>query len=74
MRNVNDIGVLAYLGKDAKRASATSVYLRSSARSIALGSQPHHNLVSHLEDSGSTMPIGGLLLQCILTLYPIMDV
>ena len=47
-RDVDDIGVPAYPGKEPKQAGATSIELRSSARSITLGPHPNHNLVSHL--------------------------
>ena len=66
-RDVDDIGVPAYPGKDSRRAGAKS-------RSITLRPQPNHNLVSHLEDPGSTVQIGNLLVQCILTQYSIMNV
>ena len=67
-RDVDDIGHPAYPGKDSRRAGATS-----SARSITLGLQPNHNLVSHLEDPGLTVQIGSLLVRCILTQYSIMN-
>ena len=68
-RDVNDIGDPGYPGKDSRRAGAMST-----ARSITLGPQPNHNLVSHLEDPGSTMQIGSLLARCILTKYSLMNV
>ena len=68
-RDVDDIGDLASPGKDSRRAGATS-----SARSITLGPQPNHNLVSHLEDPGSTVQTGNLLVRCILTQYSIMNI
>ena len=68
-RDVDDIGDPAYLGNDSRGADAMT-----SARSIMLRPQPNHNLVSHLEDPGSTMQIGSLLVRCILTQYSIMNV
>ena len=63
-RDVDNVGVLTYSGKDSKQARE--------AWSISLGSQPDHHLVARSEAPGSAMQIDCLLVPCILTHNPIM--
>ena len=51
-RDVEDIGVLSYLGKDLKRVGAMSMELHRDARSITLAPQTNDNLISHPEPQG----------------------
>ena len=73
-RDVDDVGVLAHVGKDPERARAMSMKLRSRAWRVSLRSQPNHHLVTHFETPMTMMRVGSLFVRCILLSNPIINV
>ena len=74
VRDVDDVGVLARVGKDPKRASATSIKLRSCAGRVSLRFQPDYHLVTLVEAPLTLMQVGSLFVWWILLCDPIMNV